>query len=102
MPKSFEELMEELRNPGENGPGETIYDDLNAAYNDRISAADAKVTELSTNYEKAQQELTRTKAHNYELLTAVPQGNPVTPSAETAQSDVDEPVITLDDIISYG
>ena len=98
----FEELMNKLRNPGEDGPGETIYDDLNAAYNDRIGGATAKVQELEGERDKYKNETQRLMAENYTLLTQLPQGNPVTPTGETSQTDVDEPVITLDDIISYG
>jgi hypothetical protein len=100
---SFEELMESLRNPGEDGPGETIYDDLTAAYNDRVGAGDAKVTELTAALDESNGKLTKVMAHNYELLTAVEVGNP-----EDVNGDLDEvnegeaEVTTFDDLISYG
>jgi hypothetical protein len=100
----FEELLNALRNPGEEGPGETIYDDLNAAYNDRVSAGDAKVAELSTANETSAAEIARLKAHNYDLLASVGKGNPASVSSGTAQEDTtgDEVVPSLADIITYG
>lgn len=100
----FEELLSKLRNPGEDGPGETIYDDLNAAYNDRVSAGDAKVNELSTVNETSAAEIARLKAHNYDLLASVGKGNPPTVTSGTTQEDNtgDEVVPSLADIISYS
>lgn len=100
---TFEELMESLRNPGEDGPGETIYDDLQAAYTDRVTAGDAKVSEVTTALETANGELTRVKAHNYELLSAVSVGNPSTVSSQLEVQEVveDVDVTSIDDIISF-
>jgi hypothetical protein len=100
----FEELLSKLRNPGDDGPGETIYDDLNAAYNDRVSAGDAKVSELSTANETSAAEIARLKAHNYDLLSSVSKGNPSTPTSGTAQDDNsgDEAVASLADIITFS
>ena len=100
----FEELLSKLRNPGDDGPGETIYDDLNAAYNDRVSAGDAKVAELSAAGETANAEVARLKAHNYDLLTTIQQGNPPTPSSGTSQEDNsgDEVIPSLADIITFS
>lgn len=96
----FNELLGKLRNPGEDGTPDTIYDDLDAAYNDRVSSADAKISELSSAQTAAEAELQKVRAHNYELLTAV-NGNPPTVTNGVSQ-ETDEPGITLDDIISYG
>jgi len=99
----FEELLSKLRNPGEDGPGETIYDDLNAAYNDRVSAGDAKVAELSAAGETANAEVARLKAHNYDLLTSIQQGNPSTVSSGNNVNAVteDEVIPSLSDIITF-
>lgn len=104
MADNFDELLSKLRNPGDDGPGETIYDDLNAAYNDRVSAGDAKVNELSTANETSQAEIARLKAHNYDLLASVGKGNPTTVSSGTTQEDKtgDEAVPSLSDIISFS
>lgn len=100
----FEELLNALRNPGEDGPGETIYDDLNAAYNDRVSAGDAKVAELAAAKETSAAEIARLKAHNYDLLTSIGKGNPASVTSGAAQEDNsgDEEVVSLSDIITYS
>ena len=101
----FEALMESLRNPGEDGPGETIYDDLGAAYNDRVGAGDAKVSELTAALEESNGKLQKVMAHNYELLTAVQVGNPEGVSGDldgTNEDEAgDEEIISLDDIVTY-
>lgn len=98
----FEELMNSLQNAGEDGPGETIYDDLRASYNDRVSAGDAKVAELTASNETANAEIGRLKAHNYDLLTQVQRGNPPTVNGKLESSEAEETkTVTLDDIISY-
>ena len=100
----FNELLSALRNPGDDGLGETIYDDLNAAYNDRVSAGDAKVAELSTANETSAAEIARLKAHNYDLLASVGKGNPPTVTSGTEQKDTtgDEVVPSLADIITFS
>jgi hypothetical protein len=100
----FEHLLGLARNPGDDGAPETIYDDLGAAYNDRVSSADAKISELSSSLSEKDSELQRVKAHNYELLTAVQVGNPVDPKGDldkANETDGDEYVTSLSDIISY-
>lgn len=101
---SFEDHLNTLRNAGEDGPGETIYDDLNAAYNDRVSAGDAKVAELTTANESSAAEIARLKAHNYDLLASVSKGNPATVSSGVEQKDNtgDEIVPSLADIITFS
>lgn len=102
---SFEDHLNTLRNPGEDGPGETIYDDLNAAYNDRVSAGDAKVAELTTANETSAAEIARLKAHNYDLLSSVGKGNPSTVSSGNdvnKNQDEDVEVASLADIITFS
>jgi hypothetical protein len=98
----FEELLTALQNPGEDGPGETIYDDLRASYNDRVSAGDAKVAELTASGEASTAEISKLKSHNYDLLQQVQRGNPPTVNGRMESSSA-EPLkeVTLDDIISY-
>ena len=101
----FDELLNKLRNPGEDGPGETIYDDLNAAYNDRVGAGDAKVTELSNAKAELEAEKLRLMARNYELLETVGKGNPTTVTSGNdvnGGETVEEPVVSLADIITYS
>ena len=97
---SFEELLEAARNAEE--PNPTIYDDLGAAYNDFSGGASARIAELEAAKSAADAELQRVRAHNYELLTAVPSGNsPAVSQGISQETEPDVPEITLDDIISY-
>ena len=81
---TFEELMEQFRNPGETGLPENFAEELQTAYQDDLSVRDAAVKdreEKLAEAEKARQErdaeVTRLKAVNYDLLVAAPKaGNP--------------------------
>ena len=82
---TFDELMEQFRNPGETGIPETFAEDLTTAYREDLSVRDAAVQERETRLadkEKeilaAQAEALRLKAVNYDLLMAAPKtGNTV-------------------------
>lgn len=97
----FEELLTALQNPGDDGPGETIYDDLRASYNDRVSVGDAKVTQLSTELDGARNENLELKSHNYDLLQQVQRGNPPTVNGTNSSQGETESSVTLADIITY-
>jgi len=102
---SFEELLNSAKNPGDDGPSETIYDDLGAAYNDRVSAGDAKVAELSGTVDASTKEIERLKAHNYDLLSAIQQGNSsdVRNKVNDAnEGEAESDIVSLDDIITYS
>lgn len=64
----FETLLAQLINPGEDGPSDSIYDDLGASYNDATSSRDAKIDEQAGLVAELTAELTRTKLLNYELM----------------------------------
>lgn len=66
----FEELLNSLRNPGEDGVPDTIYDDLSASYTESTSTRDAKIGESETALAAALAEIQRVKAMNYDLLMA--------------------------------
>jgi hypothetical protein len=87
---TFEELMEQFRNPGENGVPETFADDLSKAYTDDLSIRDAAVSEreeriAAKELEIAERdkEVTRLKAVNYDLLVAAPK------PGDTSENDND-------------
>lgn len=73
----FQELLNSLINPGEDGPSPTIYDDLSASYTDATSTRDAKIGETEGALAAALEELNRVKAMNYDLMIAA-----ATPSGE--------------------
>lgn len=66
----FASLVEMLRNPGDDGLPDTIYDDLHGAYNDAVSAGDARVSELQGSIQEREAEISRLKSANYDLLMA--------------------------------
>lgn len=66
----FESLLAMLVNPGEDGPPESIYDDLGASYTDATSTRDAKIGESDALIAELTAELQKTKAMNYDLMIA--------------------------------
>jgi hypothetical protein len=81
---TFDELMEQFRNPGETGLPENFADELVNTYQADLSVRDAAVQERETRLElkekeilAAQAEALRLKAVNYDLLMAAPKsGSP--------------------------
>ena len=76
---TFEEMMEQYRNPGENGLPETFADDLAAAHINDLSIRDAAVQERENQLaarqaeiEARDKEVLRLKAINYDLMVAAP------------------------------
>jgi hypothetical protein len=73
----FEGLLQSLINPGEDGPSETIYDDLRAAYNtvrDKADSAGAKISELTDSNSALSKTVDGLKSKNYDLLEAIGAG----------------------------
>lgn len=73
----FEGLLQSLINPGEEGPSETIYDDLRAAYNtvrDKADSAGAKISELTDSNSALSKTVDGLKSKNYDLLEAIGAG----------------------------
>jgi hypothetical protein len=76
---TFEELMEQFRNPGETGVPETFADDLARVYAEDLSVRDAavkdrenRIAEKDKAIADAELEMVRLKARNYDLLSAAP------------------------------
>jgi hypothetical protein len=76
---SFEELMEQFRNPGDTGLPENFAEELQSAYAEDLSIRDAAVTERDNQLLERQKEIdaakaeaVRLKAVNYDLLVAAP------------------------------
>ena len=85
MPKTFAELMEQFRNPGETGIPETFETDLTETFNHELSVRDAAISERDQKIldaekarEEADKEVLRVKAVNYDLMVSAPKaGEPV-------------------------
>lgn len=68
----FNELLQSLINPGEDGPSPTIYDDLSAAYTNDTSTRDAKIETSMQELEALKLELLAAKAANWDLMQSIP------------------------------
>lgn len=90
---TFEELVALLRNPGDDGLPETIYDDLSTSYNTAVEGGTAALTEMGATNDAATAELVaeiaRLKALNFDLLMAAG----TEPTEEPKPESDDEPSI---------
>ena len=97
---TFDELMEQYRNPGDTGLPDTFADELVSAYQADLSVRDAAVTERENllierqkEIDAAKAEAVRLKAVNYDLLVAAPKAgipaNDNTPDGDATQGGVD-------------
>jgi hypothetical protein len=89
----FEGLLQSLINPGEEGPSETIYDDLRAAYNavkDKADSAGAKISELTDSNSALSKTVDGLKSKNYDLLEAIGAGGDNAGDAESHGDDTSD------------
>jgi|SRR5690625_1669904 len=82
------ELLEQLRNPGDDGAPDTIYDDIAGAYNEALEIRDAKIAELSETAQARESEISALKSANYDLLMA--SGTSSSDGDETDDDDDDD------------
>lgn len=68
---------------------ETFIDDARSAYDEDMSIPSARISVLEADLAAAQAESIRLKAHNYELLTAVP-AEPGEPDPDDDGDDADD------------
>jgi hypothetical protein len=68
----FDELLGQLRNPGEDGIPEELFDQLAHTYQHDVSTREAKITQLSTAHENDQKEILGLKSLNFDLMQAQP------------------------------
>jgi len=97
---TFDELMALLRNPGEDGAPETIYDDLSSSYNMAVEGGASALSEQVVANETATAELVaeiaRLKALNFDLLIAA--GTETEPTKESdPEPDGEESINSLFD-----
>lgn len=92
----FNELVALLREPGEDGLPESIYDDLTSSYQLAVDGGAASVAERDASIAEKDAEIARLKALNFDLLMAAGETT-TTDDNDNAESDlVDEP--TIDDL----
>ena len=91
----FHELINRLKDPGEEGVPETIYDDLTAAYDATFEGYTANSSEKEAAIQRLNSEVSRLKSANYDLLTQVSTSEPI--ELEPSR-DVDVEHITIDSL----
>lgn len=82
----FNDLLNELRNPSEDGPPETIYDDIASAYNHAVETRDAKISESEQRIRDSESEISKLKSANYDLMMA----SSVKEDSDSGDSEGDE------------
>lgn len=95
-PMDFNELVALLRNPGDDGLPETIYDDLTSSYNLAVEGGAASLSASEAEVASLREEVSRLKALNFDLLMAAggeksddePTDEPTDPIGETSIDDL--------------
>lgn len=100
----IEELINSLQNPGDEGPSETIYDDLRAAHTASLDSAtegaNAKIADLTTTNEQANTEIERLKLKNWELFEQIPKAGDDDTPQPTGEETLDGDDLDLDSLIT--
>jgi len=86
---TFEELVELLRNPGEDGLPDTIYDDLSGAYTGVVEGSQARIAEIEATLAERDSMIASLKAQNYDLLMQVGVSTEAEPLDEPEGNDID-------------
>lgn len=87
----FDELLAKLRDPGEDGAPETIYDDIASTYNHAIETRDAKISEQEKAVLEREAEISALKSANYDLMMATTSSGDDDGSSDDDDTGEDEP-----------
>ncbi|WNT44583.1 hypothetical protein SEA_TILLUMS_12 [Arthrobacter phage Tillums] len=86
---TFEELMEQFRNPGDAGVPADFADQLQTTYQEEMSVRDAavqereaKIAEFDKEREAHNAEIRKLKAVNYDLMVSAPKPGEKTPGEQ--------------------
>lgn len=86
---TFEELMEQFRNPGESGVPTDFADQLQTTFQDEIGVReaaiaerDARITEFDQERESHAAEIRKLKAVNYDLMVSAPKPGETKPGEQ--------------------
>jgi hypothetical protein len=94
---AFEDLVNRLQNPGDEGIPETIYDDLTKVYTDDVSIREAAANEKGAALQAANDEISRLKAINFDLMMKQPSEDSGNESGSD-DSDSDDTESGIDDL----
>lgn len=88
----FEQMLELLRNPPEDGLPETIYDDMGASHASAIETREAKIAQMTADMEASIQErdseISRLKSANYDAMMSASAGD--NGEREETEDDTDD------------
>ena|SRR5690625_4720725 len=93
---TMDELLQALRNPGEDGVPDTIYDDIAETYNHEITVRDSKISELDQAVIEREAEISKLKSANYDLMMS--QSVSEDEGEESGDSDSEETEVGIDDL----
>ena len=94
--EDFQGLVNSLRNPGDEGVPDTIYDDLTNVFNTTFEGYTANTAEKEAEIARLAGEVSRLKSANYDLLTKVSTGTD--PIDIDGPDDADETPVTYDSL----
>jgi pheromone shutdown protein TraB len=90
----FHELMGQMREPGEDGLPESIYDDLTSEYDTLFDGSSTTIADRDAVIAARDEEITRLKSKNYDLLVNVSGGaSSATVEGELDNENTSEPTI---------
>ncbi len=89
----FHELVNRLRNPGDDGVPDTIFDDLTVTYDTAFEGWTGTVQQKDEDISRLNGEVSRLKSANYDLLTRVSNGTD--PIDNDGPNDADEAPVTI-------
>lgn len=99
----LEHLIELLQNPGDDGPPETIYDDLRNAHTAAVDGvretSGAKIAELEAAIGERDARIDKLMRDNWDLFEQIPKaGDDDQPDSD---ADTTDQAQTIDDLITY-
>jgi hypothetical protein len=89
----FHELVNSLRNPGDDGVPDTIFDDLTTTYDTAFEGWNGTVAQKDEDISRLNSEVSRLKSANYDLLTKVSTGSE--PINNDGLDDVDDKPVSV-------
>ena len=93
----FNEIVAQLREPGEDGLPETIYDDLTLSYTTALDGAAERLAQTEGTVAELVAEVARLKGVNYDLLMSAGDGKATSETETTPSDDPTDPISELFD-----
>lgn len=85
----FHELVNRLRNPGDEEVPDTIFDDLTTTYDTAFEGWNGVVSQKDAELQRLNGEVSRLKSANYDLLTKVSNGTDPIDDANGSDDEIE-------------